>query len=278
MNRKKTSYGKNLLGALLGVLAVIQLYPLVWLVFFSLKNNIDIYTGNIMGLPTKFLWSNYSKALIDSQVGLYFFNSCFVTLMTIIVSGAISAMAAYAIERMHWKLSRLAMNVFLLGLMIPIHATLLPVFLILKQLNLLNSYLAMILPYVGFALPMAVLIITNFLNGIPKEMEESAFLDGCSVWKAFLSIIFPLVVPAVATVSIFTYLSTWNELMFAITFVNKQLFRTLTVGIMSMVGQHSTEWGPIGAGLVIATAPTLIIYILLSNQVQKSLVVGAVKG
>ena len=278
MRSEKVSCGKYVLGIFLGIIAVIQLYPLVWLVFFSLKSNFDIYAGNIMGLPAKFIWSNYSKALIDSRVGIYYLNSCFVTLATIVISGLLAAMAAYAVERMHWKFNRLVMGIFLLGLMIPIHAALLPVFLILKQIKLLNSYLALILPYIGFALPMAILIIANFLNGIPREMEESAFIDGCTVWKSFVFIIFPLIVPAIATVSIFTYLSTWNELMFAITFVNKATYQTLTVGIMSMVGQHSTEWGPIGAGLVIATIPTLVIYVFLSNQVQRSLVVGAVKG
>jgi raffinose/stachyose/melibiose transport system permease protein len=148
----------------------------------------------------------------------------------------------------------------------------------LRQLKLLNSYWSLIIPYVAFAIPMAIVIFTGFLRSIPKELEESACIDGASIYKIFFNIILPLMKPAMATVAIFTFLQSWNELMFAVVFISKQSYKTLTVGIQSMSGQYVTEWGPIGAALVVATLPTIIIYLFLSNQVQKSLVVGAVKG
>ncbi|MCG8499288.1 MAG: carbohydrate ABC transporter permease [Firmicutes bacterium] len=270
--------GRYILSIILALFGFIQLYPLIWLVLFSLKDNSEIFGGNIVGLPEKFLWQNYSSALFNGNVMHYFLNSVIVTFSTIAISGLLACMASYAIARMKWKLSKTVLIFFLLGLMIPIHAALLPLFLILRDLKLLNSYWALIIPYVAFALPMAIFILTGFFQTIPKEMEESACIDGCSIYRTFYAIMLPLVKPAIATISIFTYLSAWNELMFAITFISKQQFKTLTVGIMSLAGQYITEWGPIGAGLVVSTLPTIIIYVLMSDQVQKSLTAGAVKG
>ncbi len=277
-NKKKVTVGGILLQIVLIIIAFIQLYPFVWLLLFSFKSNGEIFGSNVVGLPDEWLWSNYQKAFTNGKVGLYFLNSAFVTAVTIILSSVVSAMASYGIVRMKWKLSRFTLILFLMGLMIPIHAALLPLFIFFSKLKQLNSYWSLILPYAGFAIPMAIYIFSGFLRDIPKEMEESALLDGCSIYNCFFRIILPLIKPAVATVSIFTFLSSWNELMFAVTFISKEQFRTLTVGIQQMVGQYTTTWGPIGAGLVMATIPTILIYCLLSNQVQKSLITGAVKG
>lgn len=274
----KNKFKSYLIGFVIMVIALIQLYPLVWLVLFSLKDNSEIFGENIVGLPRHFLWQNYTNALSQGDVGRYLLNSIFVTGMTILLSGFLSVCAAYAIARMQWKLKKHVFILFLMGLMVPLHAALLPLFLILKNLHLYNTYWALIVPYTAFALSMGIFVYVGFMQGLPKELEESALIDGSSIYRTFFSIILPLVKPAIATVSIFTYLSAWNELMFAVQFISKQQYKTLTVGIMAMVGQYSTNWGPIGAGLVIATIPTLVIYILMSNQVQKSFITGAVKG
>ncbi len=258
--------------------AGIQVYPLIWLVLFSFKNNNEIFGGNVAGLPEHWRIENYLSALQQAKVLDYFWNSVFVTAVTIIVVIILAATSAYAIERMEWRLSGVAMKIILLGMMVPIHAALLPLFMVLKNARLLNTYLALIIPYVAFGLPMGVYIISSFLASIPRELEEAAAIDGCGIYRIFGSIMLPLVKPALATVAIFTYISSWNELMFAVTFISKREFKTITVGIMSMVGTYTTKWGEIGAGLVIATIPTLIIYMLLSENVQKSLVAGAVKG
>jgi len=278
INFKKIGIGKVLLYGFLLVLAFIQMYPFVWLLFFSFKSNSEIFGGNIAGFPEKLLWENYTAVLVNGKVGLYFMNSVLVTAVTVLLSSIIAGMAAYAIERMKWKLSKAALVMFLMGLMIPIHATLLPLFIFFKQLKMLNSYWCLILPYVGFAMPMAMYVLVGFLKGIPREMEESALLDGCNIYVAFFRIIVPMMKPAFATVAIFTFLSAWNELMLAVTFISKAEYRTLTVGVQQMVGQYVTKWGHIGAGLVIATLPTIIIYSFMSGEVQKSLISGAVKG
>ncbi len=276
--KKPVTISGVLLQIILITIAIIQIYPFIWLVLFSFKSNSEIFGSNVVGLPDKLLWENYQSAFTSGKVGIYFLNSALVTTVTIIIASIIAAMASYGIVRMKWRLSGFLLVFFLMGLMIPIHAALLPLFMFFSKIKQLNSYWSLILPYVGFAIPMAIYIFSGFLRDIPKEMEESALLDGCSIYSSFFRIILPLIKPAVATVSIFTFLSSWNELMFAVTFISKWQFRTLTVGIQQMVGQYTTNWGPIGAGLVIATIPTLGIYCLLSNQVQKSLITGAVKG
>ena len=260
--------------AILLLIALTQLFPLYWLITFSLKSNTEIFGENVIGLPHVWRWDNYVTALSSSNLIRYFLNSVFYSVVTVVAAGIISSMAAYAISRMIWKLRNLVYGLFMIGIMIPAQAALLPLFQILDRLGLKGGYLGLLIPYIAGALPMSIMILVGFYKGIPR----AAYIDGCGIFKCFIQIIFPMVKSAIATASIFTFLGTWNELMLANTFVDSDEFRTLPVGIMSLAGQYSTEWGLIGAGMVIATLPTIIIYFFLSKQVQESLVVGAVKG
>lgn len=277
MHLKESIIKKFIMFSLI-VFAAIQIFPLIWLLSYSLKSNEEIFGENILGFPKNWMFSNYIEVISKGDVAHYFLNSIIVTSVTIILTLFLASMAAYGITRMRWKFQSGVLTYFLMGMMLPIHAALLPLFVILKNLNLYNSYAALILPYVGFSLPMAIYILSTFLYTIPVEMEESAFIEGCNIYQTFFHIILPLTKPALATVAIFTYLFSWNELMFAITFVTEAKYKTLTVGIMSLIGQYTTNWGMIGAGLMVVTLPTLLIYSLLSKQVQKSFTNGAVKG
>ncbi len=277
MKSKKMTPGRVVLHVFLIFYAIIQIFPLYWLFTFSLKDNNEIFGGNIVGLPENWRFENYYHAFFQADVIKYTKNSIIVTFATIAVTIILGAAAAYAIERMKWKAREGVMKFILLGMMVPIHAALLPLFIVLSRLHILNSYWALIIPYVAFGLPMAVYLFTSFLASVPRELEEAGAIDGCNIYQIFFLLVTPLIKPAIATVSIFTFISSWNELMFAVTFINKSAYKTLTVGIMSMVGAYTTKWGDIGAGLMIATIPTIIIYLLLSEQVQSSLVAGAVK-
>lgn len=260
------------------IFTVIQLFPLYWLITFSLKSNVEIFGENVIGLPQSWRFENYVQALTKSDILRYFMNSVIYSAATVVVAGLLSAMAAYAIARMHWKWSEKAFAFFSVGIMIPAQAALLPLFQLVDALGLKGGYMGLLIPYIAGAIPMSIMILTGFFKGIPKEIEEAACIDGCGIFRCFFSLMIPIIKPALATASIFTFLGTWNELMLANTFVDKDTFRTLPVGIMSFAGQYSTDWGLIGAGMVIATLPTILIYFLLSNQVQESLVAGAVKG
>lgn len=256
----------------------VSLFPLYYMLMFSLKDNSEIFGSNVIGLPKHWLWSNYKKALIAGNMGLYFFNSCVVTGLTILFTILFSLMAAYALERMIWKGRKQINALFMLGLTVPIHAAILPIFIILRKFHMLNSYQSLIVPYVAFALAMAIMICSSFMISIPVELEESACIDGAGIYKIFWVIICPLMKPAFASVAIFTFLQAWNELMFAIIYISDSKYRTLSVGIQSLSEAYTTDWGPIGAGLVIATFPTLIIYLFMSKKIQSSLMAGAIKG
>lgn len=270
--------GRKLIFAVLCVYAVIQLFPLFWLITFSLKDNTQIFGENIMGLPNPWVFENYVEALKNAKVGTYLLNSLIVTGSTILLTILTSTMASYAIARMRWKFSQTFLLFITMGMMIPVHASLLPLFQSFSKMHILNSRISLILPYLGFAIPLATNVLTLFFKTIPLELEEAAVIDGCSIYQTFFHIMLPMVKPAIATVSIFTYLSSWNELMFATTFINKADLKTLTVGVMSMIGQYSTRWGPIGAGLVVATVPSIIGYIFVSAQLPNAISAGAVKG
>ncbi len=268
----------TLLQALLFVFAVVQLYPLVWLVLSSFKDNVEITGGNVVGLPELWRWANYRYIMTATSLGANFLNSAIYSVATVVFSGILAAMASYAITRMKWKGSKLVLGLFMTGLMIPVHATLLPVFLMLKTTKLLNTYWALIIPYTANALPGTLFIMTGFFGAIPRELEEAGVIDGCSIYSVFLKIIMPLMKPALVTTAVFTFLATWNELMFANTMVNKSRLLTITVAINSLRGVHFSEYGAIFAGLTLATIPPIALYILFSDQVQKSMISGAVKG
>ena len=199
-----------------------------------------------------------------------------VTGLTIAFTLILSAMATYAIVRLKWKLSKLVYFIFLTGMMLSIHAVLLPLFVNMKPV--LDTYWALIIPYVAFAMPTAILLMVGTLESLPKELEEAAFIDGANIYRVFWQIIMPLLKPILSTVAILTFLSAWNEMMLAIAFVSGEKYKTITVGVNDMVGKYSTKWGLIGAGLTIATIPTLFLYVFLSKNIQKSLAMGAVKG
>ena len=258
--------------------ALIDLFPVYWMFTFSLKSNEEVYGANVMGLPKDWLWSNYEKAMTTGNMPLYFLNSVIVTVSSIAICLVAAMMATYALTRIIWKGSKLMNSFFMLGITIPIHSSIVPIFITLSKLKMVNSYWSLIIPYSAFSLAMAILICTGFMNDIPKDLDEAACIDGCNLWQTFIKIIVPLMKPALATISIYTFLQCWNELMFAQSFISKKEYKTLPVGIQALSGQHTTDWGPIGAALVIATFPTLLVYVFMSKSIQESFIAGAVKG
>lgn len=263
---------------ILAIWTIVDIFPIYWMITFSLKDNAEIFGSNIIGLPKKWLFENYTEALNVGNMKLYFFNSVLVTFFTILFTVIFSLMACYALKRLEWHGRKIANDIFMLGLTVPIHAAIIPVFIILRDLKMTNSYQALIVPYTAFALSMGILIFSGFIENVPKELEEAACIDGCGTLGIFFRIVFPLMRPAISAVSIFTFLQAWNELMFAVVFVSDSKYRTLSVGIQALSGSYTTRWGPIGAALVIATLPTLLVYSFMSKKIQGSLIAGAVKG
>ena len=278
-NRRKnnlTNKTSPVMMVFLLIVSLIQLFPLYWMFTFSLKDNKEIFGVNPMGLPMNWQWSNYSKIFTAGSMGTYLLNSVIVTASTIFFTLLLSAMATYAIVRMKWKLSRLVYTVFLIGMMLSVQAVMLPLYVNLQPI--LSTHWALILPYTAFAMPQAILLMVGSLEALPKEMEEAAFIDGANIYRIFFMIILPMLAPILSTVAILTFLSSWNEYMLALVFISTDRLKTVTVGVNDMVGKYSTKWGVIGAGLTVATLPTLLMYALLSKNITNSLAMGAVKG
>lgn len=269
---------ETLVYLLLAFWALINLFPVYWMFTFSLKSNNEIFGDNVIGLPKEWLWSNYSKALQVGNIGRYFLNSVIIAVVTIALVMAVALMATFALTRFMWKGRKMMNDFFMLGLTIPIHASIVPIYVTLSKLHMLSTYSSLIIPYAAFSLAMAILICTGFMQEIPIELDEAACIDGCGTWRIFFKIIVPLMKPAVATVSIYTFLQCWNELMFANIFVSDKAHKTLPVGVQALSGQYLTEWGPVGAAMVLATFPMLVFYIFFSKKIQDSFIAGAVKG
>ncbi len=261
--------------------SVINLYPLFWMVTFSLKDNQQIQKTHKFwlpkGAPKDWIWENYKK-LNYNMILTYFKNSIIVTFFAILISLIAAMMASYAITRIKWKLSGLVNAIFMLGITIPVQASLVPIFQVARKMGWLDTRPALIIPYAAFALAMSMLICNGFMTNIPKDLDEAAYIDGCSRFGVFFRIIMPLMLPAVSTIAIYSFLQCWNELMFATVFVNKSELHTVPVGIKQMSGTVRTEYGPVGAIITVATIPMVIIYIILSRKIQDSFIVGAVKG
>ncbi len=285
---KKTNPAvKVVIFVFLGIWAFVNLFPIYFMFTFSLKSNEEIFGKNVIGLPNDWLWSNYAAAMKTGNMGLYFLNSVLVTVAATAITVIAAMMATYAITRIKWKLSSTTNSFFMLGLTIPLQASIVPVYVLLSNVAKkpviggifgINTYASLIIPYAAFTLAMAILISTGFMVEIPYDLDEAARIDGCGLWGTFFKIIVPLMKPALSTIGVYSYLQCWNEFMFANVFISDSVHRTLPVGIKALSGQHTTNWGPIGAALCIATFPTLLVYVFLSKRIQESFIAGAVKG
>ncbi|MCL6604902.1 MAG: carbohydrate ABC transporter permease [Paenibacillus sp.] len=271
-------FKKGLVYLLFAIPVITQLYPLLWLLMYSLKTNEEILDGNFFAFPRAVQWSNYTTAFESGSYLKFLSNSVFVTALTMICVILLSSMVAYAISRFRWKYGNLVMTIFLMGMMIPMQATLLPLMIIFKNMHILNTHLSLILPYIAFSTPVSVFILSGFMKAIPHEIEESAFIDGASVYRIFRSIILPVSVPPMMTVCILTFINIWNEYILAATFISSEKLKTLPFGVYTFVSQYSVNYGAIGAFLVMGALPVILIYFFLSNQITKGMVAGAVKG
>jgi raffinose/stachyose/melibiose transport system permease protein len=270
--------GYGLLYFILGIFAVIQIYPLLWLVLFSLKTNKEVFGMSPFSLPQDPQWGNYVKVWTQGSIGVYFFNSVWMTLLAVFITVILASFVTFAVTRMQWKLSGLVLGLFMVGYMIPLHSTLIPLFSFYNKINLIDNPLSIILSYVAFNLPITIMILLGFYKTLPREIEEAAVMDGCSVHRIFFQITLPMTIPVLSTTVIINMIYNWNEFVFVNTFISSDNWKTLTVGINNFVGQYLTDWGAIGATLVISIIPILIAFIFLSDKIVEGMSSGSVKG
>ncbi len=272
------SAGRVAMWTVMILFACVQLFPLIWMMNFSLASSTEMFTGSILVKPAVVRWDNYVYAFVDGHFLLYFRNSLLVNTLAVLMVLAISVMASFAVTRMRWRLSGLVRAVLLLGMMIPIHATLLPNYLIYDRLRITDSLWALLIPYVGFSLPQGVFLTGGFLQAIPREIEEAAVIDGCGIYRMLAVVIAPMLKASLVTVAIMTYLNNWNEFMMASTYLRTAAWKTLPFSILEFQGQYSANYAVQFAVMTLTALPAVVIYVILNKHITKGVALGAVKG
>ncbi len=261
---------------LLAVYAIVIAYPLIWMVISSFKTSAEIY-GDPWGLPQTWLVQNYAQAW-EKGISGYFLNSLVVTVVTTIATVLLAALCAYGMVRMANRVAGVVLILAMGGLVVAPQVSLIPLYQMLDALGLLDTLWAMILPYVAFRLPMAILLIRSVFLAIPLELVDAATIDGCRSLGVFRHVYLPLSRSILVTAGVLTAYFAWNEFLFAIVFVNSDSSRTIPAGLMSFRDALSTEWGVLLAGLVIAALPIIIVFLLLQRYFVAGIAAGSVKG
>jgi raffinose/stachyose/melibiose transport system permease protein len=273
--RRSIAGRRNWLGGAAGWLwLAIVLVPIYWIVVTSFKAQGDYFSANPLAPPTQPTLENYSQVL-QSGFARYFLNSAVVAVGTLVPAVLIAFMAAFAIVRggRGWFL-RSVNSLFLMGLAIPLQATIIPVYLIIIRLHLYDSLLAIILPSIAFAIPLSVLVLSNFIRDVPGELFESMRLDGSSEWGTMWRLAFPLTRPALVTVSIYNGLAVWNGFLLPLILTQSPEQRTLPLGLWTFQSQYSVNVPAVLAAVVLTTLPILILYVIGRRQLLSGLTAG----
>ncbi|MGZ7444119.1 carbohydrate ABC transporter permease [Paenibacillus sp. TH7-28] len=277
MKSKKTALSFLLYFIVIAIL-IVQIYPVVWLMLSSFKSSIEL-TTKPFSLPTVWSFANYADVFRESDLLLYIKNTAIVTFSCLVLIIFLSATAGFALVKMNFKLNSKLLLFFTIGIMIPIQVTLIPLFIMYKDFGLLNSYLALILPQVGFALPLSILIFTSFYSYVPNELIEAAVIDGCNIYQVFYKIISPLTINTTVTVASINFIFIWNDFIFSNTFTNDKRYKTIAVGLQEFIGAFgATDWGQTFAAISISIIPIIITYLFLNKYVMAGVSDGAVKG
>ncbi|MEC0138538.1 carbohydrate ABC transporter permease [Paenibacillus macerans] len=261
----------------LTIYGILTLYPFFWLVISAFKTNADFY-ARPFGLPEVWRGDNFLRAWESSRLGSAFGNSLVVSAGSLALTLFIAALTSFVLARFQFRWKGGVLAFFVVGMLIPIHSTLVPLFILMKQMSLLNTYWALILPYTAFALPTAIFVLTAYLTSVPRELEEAAFIDGTGLWGLFFRIMLPMSVPALATVTIISFLHAWNDFSFALVFINKTVLKTLPLAIANFADGYQTDYGLTLAAMTLSVLPTIALYLLFQEQMMKGMTAGAVKG
>ncbi|MFS0724646.1 carbohydrate ABC transporter permease [Paenibacillus sp. 1P07SE] len=263
---------------LMGYLLVI-LYPFLFVLFSSVKTSNQEIAANPFGWPSAIQWDNYVNAWVNAKISTYFFNSLYIGVLSACLSILFAAMLAFAISRMRYhRTSALLFQLVLLGMLIPNNALLLPIYGMMRQLDILDTHLALIVPYTANAIPFTVIILTAFMRSLPGEIEEAAVMDGLRPAGLFAKIILPLTIPAIVTIFIINFLGNWNEFLLANYFLSDDALKTLPVGMVGFRDAYNTNYAQMSAGIVFSVLPVMIIYAILQEKIIEGVTAGSVKG
>lgn len=275
--KKKTSPITIAIYIVLILLAVIYIAPLLWIILVAVKDNKSLM-ADPFGWPETLHLENFVDAWNLGKLGAALLNSVLVCGVTLLVSLFFGAMASFAIARMRWKFSEFMYTFFMIGMMVPVHCVLIPLFVRFAKLGLTDNRVGLMLPYITFSLPMAIFLLTGFFKSMPGELFEAAAIDGCDIYKCFFKIALPLCRTGFFVTGLMTFVNNWNELLLAMVFISTPAKKTLPVTLTYFVGPYATNYVQMFAAIIIAIAPTVLVYCMFSNQIVDGLTQGAVKG
>ena len=267
--------GSLLVNVIISAFSLFCLFPVVWMLYSSLKEESE-FKRNLLSLPTQL--QNYQTAVKTGRMDTAFVNSVLVSVTAVVVLLLIAFLAGTIFGRYVFKGKKLLYTMFLMGMLIPVHSLLVPVFIELKTFSLNNNRFVLALIYAAFGLPKAIFLMTTYASTIPRELEEAAIIDGGNTHDVFFRIFLPISKPILSTITILSFLDAWNEFPFSLVLMGKPELKTLPIALTYFTGQYSVDYTPMMAGLAIATLPVVIVYFIFHKKIMEGMVAGAVKG
>jgi raffinose/stachyose/melibiose transport system permease protein len=252
-------------------------FPFVLMLTMSFKSQGEYMAGNYWGLPQQIFFGNYQKVLF-SDFNISFLNSGIVSIASVLITVIISSMAGYVLAKMKFKFSGAVLLLFVVGMMIPVHTTLIPIYQMTRALRLTDKLPGLVGPYVSFGLPVAIYVLSSFFKEVPGSIQESAQIDGASPFRIYWNIMLPMSIPAISTVAIINFLFFWNEFIFALTLINSSSKKTLPLGMREFYGAETVNIPGVLTAILIGSLPVILFYMLAQEKVINGLSAGAVKG
>jgi raffinose/stachyose/melibiose transport system permease protein len=279
MRHRRLELARAFSTALVVLIVIIQVYPLVWLIVTSLRPAGEFASGNSFGIPSSLTLDNYVRAFELADLGRFILNSLIVTGVSSLLIVLLGMMGAFAVQVLGFRGSRIVLGLFLLGIIVPVQVALVPLFINYARVGLLNTYQSMIIPLVGFALPISVYLFVSFFQYIPRETYEAASLDGAGPYRVFFGITMPLSTNTVITVVFVNGIFIWNDFIFANTFVFDEGLKTIPLGLQNFIGaMGSVDWTATFAAVCVTLTPLLLVFLVLNRSIIYGLESGATKG
>ena len=276
--KKKKLVRQSIIYILVALLLIFVLFPFAWMVSIALKTPEEQFRVPPTLLPSHFTLQNF-LTLSQHPVFIYFFlNSILIASTTTLLVVFVTIFCAYSFSRLKFPGRTSLLSIIILTQLFPLAAIIVPIYIIMSRVGLINTHFSLIIAYLSFTVPISVWLLRGFIQGIPPELEEAAMVDGCGRLQAFIKIILPLSRPGIAATAAYIFFVSWQEFMFALTFITDEYKRTLTVGILDFVGQYTTDWGSLMAASVCICLPVFVLFLILQKQLITGLTRGALKA
>ena len=258
----------------LSLLVVVVVYPLIWVAMSALRTGSALVL-HPFSLPSSLHWSNYWDVLVQNGFDVNILNSLWICVLATIVVTVLTAMAAYPLSRMQWKLRKVVVGYFGVGLIIPIYATLIPLYIMLRGVErAVGPQLALAIVYLAVGMPVSTIILMSYMSKVPVDIEEAAVMDGCSLFGVLWRVVLPVAGPGIGVSATFAFIVMWNELLFALVFLNAANQMTIPVALQQYVATYATDWPAELAAVTLALVPTLIIYLILQRRLMAGVLVA----